>query len=113
MLLKAAADLIERLLAGDFTEDEFQNLCHNIPPKRLCDFADGCDSYQRQLFGGWCRTDLLHKQLGIRGEALQVIRTAEGNIDPTSQWMQKWAAWGMNPDVFDKPERTSPKQGDQ
>jgi hypothetical protein len=36
-------------------------------------------------------------------EALQTIRFSGGNEDPTSVWMQKWAAWGMEPNKWPKP----------
>jgi len=43
---------VTRLKAGDFTEEEFQNLCHNkeksVSPE---DFCRGCEEYQRKLFG--------------------------------------------------------------
>lgn len=46
---------IERLKAGDFTEQEFNALCHNlhlkdepITPQAFC---DGCEEYQVKLFG--------------------------------------------------------------
>ncbi len=42
----------ERLKAGRFTEDEFQGLCHTLSaadgPQRFC---EGCEAYQKQLFG--------------------------------------------------------------
>lgn len=45
-----------RLRRGEFTPQEFQDLCHN---KSVQDgfeaFADGCDAYQQKLFGR-CRT---------------------------------------------------------
>lgn len=40
-----------RLRRGDFTPEEFQNLCHKEPPLSFCDFAEGCHKYQRELFG--------------------------------------------------------------
>lgn len=41
-------------------------------------------------------------------EALWKIRTAGNNEDPTSQWMQKWAAWGLEPEKWDRPEENPP-----
>jgi hypothetical protein len=40
-----------RLRAGEFTEEEFQNLCHNFTPDDECRFKAGCEMYQRKLFG--------------------------------------------------------------
>lgn len=50
------ADEIDRLLHGDFTDEELQNLCHNLSESDYKAFCDGCDLYQRKLFGA-CRTD--------------------------------------------------------
>lgn len=41
----------ERLRSGNFTEDEFQNLCHNFQDEDMDRFADGCISYMEKLFG--------------------------------------------------------------
>ena len=42
---------VERLKAGDFTDEEFQNLCHCIPEQNRDEFFKGCAEYQRRLFG--------------------------------------------------------------
>lgn len=42
---------IKRLKRGDFTEEEFQNLCHNMKPDDLRRFRQGCEDYQDKLFG--------------------------------------------------------------
>lgn len=42
---------VERLRKGDFTEEEFQNLCHNFSTEDACRFKQGCIEYQKQLFG--------------------------------------------------------------
>jgi hypothetical protein len=41
----------ERLLRGEFTEEEFQNLCHNMTTDDACRFKAGCEAYQKKLFG--------------------------------------------------------------
>lgn len=44
----------ERLKLGDFTAEEFQNLCHNRHEKDGCtakEFYDGCAEFQKSLFG--------------------------------------------------------------
>jgi hypothetical protein len=49
-------DLLEnevlRLKEGNFTEEEFQNLCHNksVQDGYEC-FKQGCNEYQKKLFG--------------------------------------------------------------
>ena len=42
---------VERLKRGDFTDDEFQNLCHNLPQAKMVCFQKGCEEYQKKLFG--------------------------------------------------------------
>jgi hypothetical protein len=42
---------IERLKSGNFTEEEFQNLCHCVPEEDKEKFFQGCTEYQRKLFG--------------------------------------------------------------
>lgn len=53
-----------RILRGDFTADELQNFCHNLPesPQLATQFCDGCDRYQKQLFGS-CRSDDYKQQI--------------------------------------------------
>lgn len=48
--LKLIAE-IKRLKRGDFTEEEFQNLCHSLEPDDLKRFRQGCEDYQSKLFG--------------------------------------------------------------
>jgi hypothetical protein len=43
---------IDRLKAGRFTEEEFQNLCHNFTPDDRERFEAGCRAYQDKLSGG-------------------------------------------------------------
>lgn len=45
---------VRRLRRGDFTPEEFQNLCHHRDQKPGCtrqDFEEGCRQYQAKLFG--------------------------------------------------------------
>ncbi len=42
---------IVRLKRGDFTEKEFQDLCHHFSEDDRERFKAGCKEYQRQLFG--------------------------------------------------------------
>jgi hypothetical protein len=41
---------IDRLRRGDFTPEEFQNLCHNSFPCSREVFEQGCKDYQAKLF---------------------------------------------------------------
>lgn len=49
--LEKANEEIARLKAGNFTEEEFQNLCHNFSADDACRFKKGCEEYQKKLFG--------------------------------------------------------------
>lgn len=40
-----------RLKRGDFTPEEFQNLCHNFSAEDREVFYQGCADYQRRLLG--------------------------------------------------------------
>ncbi len=42
---------IQRLKEGRFTEEEFQNLCHNFSACDRQRFQEGCRQYQEKLFG--------------------------------------------------------------
>lgn len=43
---------VKRLKAGDFTEEEFQNFCHNRSVQEgACRFREGCERYTEKLFG--------------------------------------------------------------
>ncbi len=46
---------LDRLRRGDFTSEEFQNLCHNLHERPGCsraEFEEGCRAYRAKLFGG-------------------------------------------------------------
>jgi len=47
---------ITRLSSGRFTPTELQNLCHNLSEADYKAFCDGCDAYQKILFGK-CRSE--------------------------------------------------------
>lgn len=49
--LRAKDEEIERLKSGAFTEEEFQNLCHNRFPCSRAEFEDGCQQYTDKLYG--------------------------------------------------------------
>lgn len=48
--LDEAIKEIERLKRGDFTPQEFQDLCHNMTPTDEASFRKGCDEYITKLF---------------------------------------------------------------
>ena len=53
-LKEDAQETVKRLVRGDFTPEEFQNLCHHRDYKPGCtraDFEVGCREYQDKLFG--------------------------------------------------------------
>lgn len=47
---------VARLKSGKFTPEEFQNLCHNYSEDDYEKFCDGCDDWQKKLFGK-CRSE--------------------------------------------------------
>jgi hypothetical protein len=44
-------DEVDRLKAGRFTPEEFDALCHCLSEEDACRFKQGCEEYQRRLFG--------------------------------------------------------------
>lgn len=52
---------ISRLKRGDFTELEFQNLCHKFNEDDKTRFCNGCEEYQKKLFGASPITELKEK----------------------------------------------------
>jgi len=56
---KAAIAEIERLREGEFSDEEFQHLCHCIPETDREAFFTGCAEYQRKLFGSADRDRLV------------------------------------------------------
>lgn len=57
----------ERLKSGNFSDAEFQNLCHNLPDRHDAQkFCDGCEKYQQQLFGWSPITKLKDQVLSFR-----------------------------------------------
>lgn len=63
---------IDRLKAGRFTPEEFQNLCHHLDETKRASFYQGCADYQRKLFGVSDR-DLLQ---GVNADTREAAETA-------------------------------------
>lgn len=43
---------VGRLKAGKWTKEEIHNLCHTLPKiVSACEFAKGCEEYQKKLYG--------------------------------------------------------------
>lgn len=80
----AESELI-RLKRGDFTNEEFQNLCHNRHEKEGCtakDFFDGCAAYQKNLFGRSERDQLVaEKDLALESEQVMAKNAAKSRLD--------------------------------
>lgn len=94
--LEEAEITLARWREGDFTPEEFQNLCHNmegkVDPQAHC---DGCEQYHIKLFGfspitkskeevaGLRQTvDRLHEELDtLKGYMLHCCQLAGGNVD--------------------------------
>lgn len=56
------AQEIDRLRRGDFTEEEFQTLCHNFSEDDEKRFRAGCESYCAKLFGKEKPLDVRHAE---------------------------------------------------
>ena len=51
-IITAQEQEIIRLKRGEFTSDEIQNFCHNLPETvSVQEFCNGCKQYQQQLYG--------------------------------------------------------------
>lgn len=50
-LLHEAYHELERLSEGNFTPEEFNNLCHNKKPVTRCEFEEECKKYTNELYG--------------------------------------------------------------
>ena len=50
-MIKVLQHEVYRLKRGDFTEDEFQNLCHKFGEDDAVRHWRGCHEYHRHLFG--------------------------------------------------------------
>ncbi len=49
--IQALQEEINRLKKGDFTQQELQDLCHNLSEDDETAFKQGCEEYQEKLFG--------------------------------------------------------------
>lgn len=77
---------IARLKAGRFTPEEFQNLCHN-KDELACterEFCDGCEEYQKKLFG---RSQIADLRSHLGGVEMLLCDTLEVAYECES-WMR-------------------------
>lgn len=75
---------IKRLKEGKFTEEEFQNLCHNmtidgykLATEAMERFAKGCTEYQKKLFGCMENKDKPYPRCGVMGHDLECEECGE------------------------------------
>lgn len=74
--VKLLLDEIDRLKRGDFTPEEFQNLCHRRDEKPGCtpeDFFTGCAMYQQKLFGRAAFASLMEDNERLRAACRMVL----------------------------------------
>lgn len=84
---------VERLRRGDFTPEEFQGLCHHRDKRPGCkpaEFFQGCEDYQRKLFG-YAEADEMRKAIDLlsresdltaaREQATALVGALEGLLD--------------------------------
>lgn len=96
----------DRLKAGQFTDDEFQTLCHLLPAEKYKpeDFCDGCEAYQVKLFG-WSpiaqlRTDLAAANVRIKTmgeECARLKQSRDGHAADVTEMCQ--VAQGLRNDL--------------
>lgn len=70
---------IARLKAGDFTPEEFQNLCHKFSEKDKEAFCKGCEDYQTKLFGESPITALRRERDELQRGLKALIQTFSGH----------------------------------
>jgi hypothetical protein len=77
---------VARLKEGNFTEEEFQNLCHKFQQEDITRFCKGCENYQTKLFGRSPITELKNE----RDKLLAEIEDAKNLVkDPQGRLMVK------------------------
>lgn len=67
-----------RLKRGDFTPQEFQDLCHKFQEADRQIFCDGCENYQITLFGSSPITELKTRVARL----LAILRRVQSLISP-------------------------------
>lgn len=77
----------ERLRAGKFTRDEWQNLCHDMhesgTPCNLQEFAEGCEMFQIHLYGENATANLRQENERLRAAlgAIMAIVNRSASLD--------------------------------
>ena len=77
---------VERLQRGDFTEEEFQNLCHSMPQAKMVCFQKGCEEYQKKLFGAGLLSQFAD---WIEQRMAKVVWRPDGGdeVEMNAEWM--------------------------
>ena len=91
--LEAAEREIKRLKEGDFTEEEFQNLCWKFGESDYCRFRNGCFAYQKKMFGGEVIEDFLYSDIRDvlkNREVLDVLMGKKVIEAVVKALMEKW-----------------------
>lgn len=87
---------VERLLAGNFTPEEFQDLCHTIPADDVCKFTDGCAGYWKKLFGDKAPSSVtelqnaLAESLKLQSHYAQLLNQLDHGARMTFPGPQEW-----------------------
>lgn len=99
--LKEILAEMRRLKTGDFSEEEFQNLCHNFDEADADRFALGCRDYQKLLFGrcAWSNRSLTGTAIVVRDQAGQILLQQRRGILGYGTWSVPggWVELGEDP----------------
>lgn len=94
----------ERLKAGRFTPEEFQNLCHNVDVQNGFEaFAAGCAEFQRNLFRQ-CDRDNLAGEIQRLHDLIHTPHTDEFMTAVPLEAAFQIDHWGVEHDAGKKPE---------
>lgn len=69
-----------RLREGKFTDEELQNLCHNLDTKDLSAFCKGCENEQIKIFGRSLITEYKQKA-ELWDELMEILFSCVSHID--------------------------------
>jgi hypothetical protein len=63
---------VKRLKEGRFTDEELQDLCHNMSEKNAAAFKQGCTAYQKKLLGTTVAEDVREQAAKIAASSPDV-----------------------------------------
>jgi hypothetical protein len=82
---------IDRLRTGNFTAEEFQSICHNLPEDCTAEaFCKGCEDYQTNLFGRSPIALLRQQKEAAEAKAKGLAKAVfnESTVAATTEWQK-------------------------